>query len=109
MKEADIISDMQPLTTIKDRTKNNLINIFEYVVCDNITKKCNKDTDTLQCDIGIGLLTIHWDNDDVKFRFAPNGIFESRIKNAINGKDELVKALEQSLNDKIVKIYKELL
>ncbi len=105
----DILKESLPLTTMSSRSMDNIVSIIEYCICNNIATKCNHDEDIIHCDIGLGMLHIQWDKDNLKMNFSPNGTFESYIKDAINGDDALVKALENSLNSKIIRVYKELM
>lgn len=105
----DILKESLPLTSLSSRSMKNIVDIIEYCICNNIANKCNREEDVIHCDIGIGMLHIQWDKESLRMNFSPSGVFESYIKNAINGEDELVKALESSLVSKVTRIYKELL
>lgn len=104
---ASLKDDLSTLTTIKDSTLSKLTKEINYCITDAVCKSIyNEETET-NIDIGIGTLTIRFDNNQVRYRFVPSKELEASIASAIiEEKNVLVTALETSLVDKLNNIYK---
>ena len=61
-------------------------------------------------DLEFGKLQILIESDTIRYKFVPSKEFESMLINTINSKESpLIKALEDTMTEKIISTYKELL
>lgn len=60
-------------------------------------------------DIGVGVIGICVDGDEIKYKFVPSEDLSKNISDALTNKDPLVGALEKSLETKILSAYKDFL
>ena len=89
--------------------KENSINNIYFI------KHCKKKSNKIfikknkSIDIGIGNLVLNIDNDELKYKFIPSNKLENNIKYTLdNGHCPLIDKAEESLQTKILGVYKEL-
>ena len=106
----NVIDGLSKLTTIEKSDLQKLTNLGECVIIDNIVEGLHEGLDTIDVDIGIGTLWVHYMGDAVKYKFTPNAKFEGDVGNACIHKMNLLDhKIESTLKDRIVNTYKDLL
>ena len=65
------------------------------------------DENTAEVDLGFGILTISFNNNEIKYRFKPSNSLEKSISNTvINERNDLALHIENSLISKLTNVYK---
>lgn len=105
----EVIEDLSVITTIPKNSLKRLIEKSKFIICHDIKETLiEKKTDTV-IDIGIGVLTIHIEDDTIKYRFEPAPSFEDAIIHTVEtGENPLTYELESSLVTRITKAQKDL-
>ena len=99
--------DLSTLTTINESTLSKMTNKIIWCITDAVCKSVYARDESAVIDMGIGKLTIKFDNDQIKYKFVPSKDLEESVTNAvINERNPLVDALESSLVDKMTNVYK---
>lgn len=105
----DIINDTATITTIPRNTLVQLEKRFEQCITSAIYSAAITSDDTVELDIGIGVLIICWSEEEIKYKFIPSNSLESSVTAAIvDKKCDLIESMEKSLTNKIINVYKEL-
>lgn len=106
----NIIDDVATLTTCDKKNLEKLAKIIDYCISDYVHEAMLKNEEVVEIDMGIGYLAIKVADGVIKYRFTPNEYLEKALVDTIKSKEnQLSIALSQSLNDKLAKVYKELL
>lgn len=106
--EKNLIQDLSILTQIKLSLITKLSTISESILCDYINEAQLKDTDILDVNIGIGKIGVLINDDEIEYSFKPSPKLEKGlVSTVLDNKNPLVKNLEDSLESKMMKAYKE--
>ena len=106
----NIIQDVSQITTLQTKYLNKLVDIFMYCILESIQESILREESICEVDVGLGQLIINFENNELKFKFKPNQKFKTEIISTIkNNKNLLELELEQSLIDKLTRIYKEII
>ena len=105
-----IVNDLYAITGIPKLTLENLITktntCIGHAVWESLT---TKDTIT-EIDLGIGILYIKLEGDNLKYKFIPSASLEDVLHfTVLNKTSPLVAKVESSIQKKIENTYKELL
>ncbi len=99
--------DLSTLTTINESTLSKLNNKAVWCITDAVCKSVYNRDDSAIIDMGIGKLTIKFDNNQVRYKFVPSKELEEAVTAAVlDERNPLVDALESSLVDKMTNVYK---
>lgn len=110
VNERNVIEGLSILTTIDKSDLQKLTNLGECVIIDSIVDGLQEGLDTIDVDIGIGTLWVHYLGDAIKYKFTPNAKFEVDVGNACIHKINLLdRKIESTLKDRIANTYKDLL
>lgn len=106
----NLMNDLSALTSINKLTMEKLIKLSRGCIChsviENLLQK-NPDTDI---DIGIGVLHIRCEEDQVKYKFIPAKNLEENVAAAIQTKvSPITLEVEDALKDRVESAYKHLL
>ena len=102
--------DLKTLTNISDDVIDKLVNKILYIICDDVLDTHLNNNTVTDIDIGIGVLSICVDNNQIKYRFTPSTIVENAVKNTIvDLKSPVKERASKTLASKINEIYEELL
>lgn len=106
----NVIKDVGILTTIPELNLKKLVNIVVKIISHDIVECIKNGKSICSEDIGIGIIHIDIEQEDLKFKFTPSQQLQTTIRNSIESNDsELVIELENILKEKIVNTYKSLL
>lgn len=104
----NLTEDLSTITTIQVTTLNKIIQKITWIIADAVENAVINKEDLVEIDIGIGTLKIKYDNQTVKYKFVPKQVLEETInKTIVTEQNPLKIALETSLADKMVNVYKD--
>lgn len=105
-----LINDLQTVTQLSTSVFSKLITLSELVICDDMNELDMSSDDILELDIGIGKLQFLVSEDVLQYQFVPSKTLENAIIHTLETKTSpLMTVTETSLENKILKTYKELL
>lgn len=106
----NLIEDVSSLTEVTETTLSKLVNVANYCVGHAVYESNCRKQDTTTVDIGIGELTIRVSATGIHYRFVPSSALEKCVAQTVVTKTSpMVVQLEQRLQDKIDRSYKELI
>lgn len=110
MNTFDLVSDISTVTTLPDKTLRRLCDKSNECICHNVLENIqNGETETV-IDISIGTIKILVVDDEIHYRFAPSSKLEDMLITTLNsGEDPLIKHIEESLTNRILTVYKDLI
>lgn len=102
-----LAEDLSVLTTIPLPAINKLADKSVFCICNDVEETALDGENLTAIDLGIGILQILVEGNDLKYRFLPSKNLEANIKNTlINKKNPLTAAAEESLVKKVLNVYK---
>ncbi len=108
-KVVDIINDISKITTIPGRTMDKLISKMDWCICDAVEESIIKGNELTIVNIGMGLLYISTENNQVQYKFVPSPKLERYVTDTVvNRKNALVVNLESTFVNRITKTYKDM-
>lgn len=106
----NITEKLSLLTTIEQKSFDRLVPKIIYCINDAVYENISKGNTFSSIDLGIGVLNILIEDNEVKYKFIPSKELETSVNSTIINKENLlVDKLEKSLVNKFVNIYKDLL
>lgn len=115
METTNMVEQLSTLTNINKKVLDKLVNISIECIGDAVFNNKVDGTDLTNIDIGIGIISILSDiaSSTLKFKFTPSAKLTENLKNTFDNesmlKSGLQELLEESLVDRLVKTYKEIL
>lgn len=105
--ETNISKDLSTLTTVNEQTFKKLESKIVWCISDCIDSAIKAGDSTASINLGFGILTICFDNNEIKYRFKPSNNLEKVVANTvINERNDLVLNIENSLVSKLTNVYK---
>ena len=105
--DVNIKEDLSTLTTINESVFTKLVNKIEWCISDGVEKAIKSGENQANIDLDFGVLKIHFDNNEIKYKFVPSQKFEKILTNTIvNERNDLVLNIEESLVSKLTNTYK---
>lgn len=106
----DVVQNLSTLTTISKDTLNQLIDKSMMCMFDAILESCMSNKEATELDIGIGILTILYSNNEIRYKFRPSAKFEEGvIRTIVRHDNTLDKTVDKELKERLVHTYKDLL
>lgn len=106
--KVNLTEDLSTITTIQVTTLNKIIQKITWIIADAVENAVANKEDQVDIDIGIGIIKIKFDNQNVRYKFVPKQVLEETIaKTIVTEQNPLKIALETSLADKMVNVYKD--
>lgn len=103
----DVIKDLSTLTTIPKEKLDKLIEQENWIIVDSLEQSSEPIT---SLDIGVGTLELINNLDNLEYRFIPSSNLEKMIIEYFQyGKAPLRTKLEETLADRVINVYKDLL
>lgn len=105
----DLLQDLSTLTNVsaltwKEMTRRSTSLLSHYVV-----EAQQAQLNNIDVDIGIGLLRLKFEGDDLKFRFEPSRELSRKIQKAVDSNtSSLVHDVDAELGKRFSSTYKEL-
>ena len=106
-----INKDIATLTTIPERTLDNLNKKMILCICQGVLEDYleNDDKEISELDIGIGTLYIKYIGDKAKYHFEPNELLKTTLNKTLTLKESPLQDLvKDSLANKMQELYKDL-
>lgn len=105
-----LIDDISLLTDVSENTLNKFLPVVISSIGHAVHEATCSKQDTTEIDIGFGELHIKIEHDTVKYRFIPSKTLEKTVINTLLTKESpIVTKINNSLQEKIDRTYKELL
>lgn len=104
----NILSDLSTLTKVSSKTLTTLTGLESLCISSAIADAKIQEADTIQLNIGLGILSVALDTMTCKF--MPSAQLKHNIKRAIDGKvDPLENTLEEAMIAKLTAACEELI
>jgi hypothetical protein len=106
----NLIEDVSKLTDVSEKTLNKFIPVCTYSIGHAVYESyCCKQSIT-EIDIGVGQIDIKVEDNTIKYRFVPSKELEKTLIQTVTTKSSpLIVKLDNNLQDKIDRAYKELI
>ena len=106
----NLLNDLSVLTTIPQATLVRLMDKMSWCICNSVEESLLNSEKMTEMDLGIGKLLLCIGEDSLEYKFITSMKLESNlIKTIKEKKNPLVSNLEQSLADRIINTYKDIL
>lgn len=106
----NIVEDVSKITTIPKSYLDKLNEKAVWCICDGIQDELIQGNNIIELDIGIGTLLISSEQENIRYKFIPSEYLEKSINETVTYEHSpLQDQLEQSLINKIVNTYKDIL
>lgn len=105
-----LTADISTITSISKLALDNLVDKACTCICHSVHESILSKESMTSIDIGIGILYIKFEGEQIKYKFIPSKKLEENIAFTILNKESpLVFNLETTLKERIENAYKELL
>lgn len=105
-----LIEDLSTVTTISEGTLNNLNEKALLCICHSVFENIREKESLTKIDIGVGILYINCEGDNVKYKFIPSKKLEESVATTVlTKKSPLVSTVETVLRDRLDATYKNLI
>ena len=105
-----IVNELSTITTIPMNSLQKLKEKEIYLICNSVEESILQGKTLTEVNIGIGNLIILIENGFITYKFAPASKLEkSLVSTIINKKNPLTNLFEESLANRVVKTYKDML
>ena len=106
----NLIKDVSLLTDVSENTLKKFLNVSDYVIGHCIYESLCRKEDVVSIDIGVGQLDIKIDENKLHYRFIPSKDLEKLIIQTVTtNSSPMLTKLDNKLQEKIDRAYKELL
>lgn len=97
------------ITSVAEYNLQSMIEKSNLIIAHAVTEAMLEHNDLVEVDIGIGILIIHKDGQDIIYKFIPSAKLKSAVNYCIEyNESPLAMELDTSLGDRINTTYKEL-
>ena len=104
-----MLDDLSLLTTIPKGVLEKLITKSIDTICYDVREQQLQNSPITEVDIGIGILYIKLEDDNIMYKFIPSEVLENKVLKTVNKQYKPVCGLaEESLKKRIMNAYKEL-
>lgn len=98
------------ITSVDMGSLNKMVRVGNYCICDYVDNLSLNDTDIVEIDIGIGIITILYVNNELKYNFKPSKELEKNlVKTIVDGENPLIVNACETLKNKIINAYKDII
>ena len=105
-----IIEDLATLTTISQNALVNLNEKTHACICHSVCESMLEGKPLTEIDLGIGVLYIKCEEDQIKYKFIPSKKLEENVAFTVKHKTSpILFEVESALKDRIESTYKNLL
>ena len=104
-----LIDDINSLTSISKVALKDIATISEDAISHCVFEAISSKKSHCEVDIGVGILYIKYEGNEIRYRFVPSKRLEKNISHTISSQQSpIVTAVESSFKEKVEKAYKEL-
>lgn len=105
-----LIEDLATLTTISQNALVNLNEKANSCICHSVCESMLEGKPLTEIDLGIGILYIKCEEDQIKYKFIPSKKLEESVAFTVKHKTSpILFEVETALKDRIESTYKNLL
>ena len=105
----DVIRDLATVTCLSYTATQAVFDKIPYIISHAVCEASVAGEDVAEIDLGFGVFSVSFANDEIRTKFVPSRKTESLIKEAVEtNSSPMVGALEDSLRGKIKNSYKTL-
>ena len=105
----DLLDDLSKLTGIKQFNLKKLCVLAELDIANSIYELMH-ESNNMSIDLGIGILSIYLQDDDIIYNFEPSNNLKKLVNETVsNNESHLTKIIENKLDDKVLRTYKDIL
>jgi len=105
-----LMDDVSNLLNISTKLLGKMQDAIMYSINDAVKETVVKNDGICEIDVGIGDLVIGLYDNDLKFKFIPNAKLRESIISTIKNEENMLEIkLEESLANKLEKVYKEII
>jgi len=104
-----LIEDISAITTLPIKTLDRLFDKGAECICHSVLESKLNGESVCSIDISVGEIKVIISNDTISYRFIPSNKLEAMLVDTIvNNNDPLVKDIEDTLINRILNTYKDL-
>lgn len=105
-----IIDDLSAITTISNHALVNLVEKAMSCICHDVCENIISGNPLTEIDIGIGVLYIKLEGENIKYKFLPSKKLEEYVASTVELKiSPLVLQVDEAFRQRIESTYKDLL
>ena len=105
----DIIKNINKITTIPKSQLDDVVHKAQLCIAHEVID-LDETNPVIDLDIGIGILSLVYADDNITYRFRPSQGTEKLLISAIkSGQSPIVQECEKKITERILTTYKELL
>lgn len=109
-KKVNILDDVSKLTTIPYTSLTKICKQEIYCICNAVEEAVLAEEPITYANIGIGTIIIQVQDEQVCYQFVPSKFMSQHIADTVvNKKNPLVAELDETLVERILSTYKDLL
>lgn len=106
----NLISDVSRLSNIPVATLSKIQDLEKILIAQYISESILTDESITEIDTGLGKLLIQISDSDIRYKFIPSKALDQQLINTVNSKTSpLIDKLENSIQEKIMRTYKEMI
>lgn len=104
------MSDVSKLSNIPLATLFRIQDLEKILIAQYISESILIGQETTEIDTGLGKLLIRVSDSEIKYKFIPSKMLDQQLVNTVNSKTSpLIDKLENSVQEKIMRTYKEMI
>ena len=104
------MSDVSKLSNIPLATLFRIQDLEKILIAQYISESILIGQETTEIDTGLGKLLIRVSDSEIKYKFIPSKMLDQQLVNTVNAKTSpLIDKLENSVQEKIMRTYKEMI
>ena len=105
----DLLDDLSKLTGIKQFNLKKLCALTELDIANSLYEVM-QESDNVSIDLGIGILNIYLQGDEVIYNFEPSSNLKKLVNETVaNNESHLAKIVASKLDSKVLRTYKDIL
>ena len=106
----NLIEDVSTLTDVSANTLKKFLNVSNFVIGHSVHESMCEHKELTNIDLGVGQLDIKVDDNRIYYRFTPSKELEKiLIQTITTNTSPMITKLDNKLQEKIDRAYKELL
>lgn len=107
----NILPDVSVVSTVPKTHIDKLMEDMMYVMADKVYKECmdGEINHRIELSFDIGCVTIDVSKVGIKYKFVPSRTLKDFMEKAVKGENPLAARAEDVIQDKIMRVYKELI
>lgn len=108
MKEISLADELLKFNKVS--VDDDVLDHIENIITSNVFSSLKDGESSIKIDLYIGDLYIIVYNDSISYEFTPSKSLMNKLKSSIdNNEDDLILEMNEKINKKLYKIYRELL